>query len=92
MSPSDGSPSPPVEPFDIHLTPQARAVLEKAPRRSRTAITRRLEEAARLAALRQWMHTSEGEQPIQLQFAGYELTYSLDPNNRRLTLWHLLAR
>jgi hypothetical protein len=83
---------PPQQPYDIQMPLHVRGVLDKAPRRSRTAIERKLQEAARLAALRQWMHDSEGQHPIQLQLAGYEGSYSLDPENRVLTLWHLGRR
>jgi hypothetical protein len=74
------------------MPPHVRGILDKAPRRSRTAIERTLQEAARLAAMRQWMHGSEGQHPIQIQLAGYEGSYSLDPDRRVLTLWHLGRR
>lgn len=35
------------------------------------------------------MHDSEGQQPIRLQLAGYEGSYSLEPRTRQLTLWDL---
>ncbi len=38
------------------------------------------------------MHGSEGQHPIPLQLAGYEGSYSLDPESRVLTLWHLGRR
>ncbi len=84
--------SSPQQPYEVQMPPGVRAVLDKAPRRSRTAIERMLQEAARLAAMRQWMHGSEGQHPIQIQLAGYEGSYSLDPESRVLTLWHLGRR
>jgi hypothetical protein len=84
--------SSPQQPYEIQMPPGIRSVLDKAPRRSRTAIERMLQEAARLAAMRQWMHGSEGQHPIQIQLAGYEGSYSLDPESRVLTLWHLGRR
>jgi hypothetical protein len=80
------------QPYEVQLPPHVRAVLDKAPRRSRTAIERKLQDAARLAAMRQWVHDSEGQHPIRLQLAGYEGSYSLDPSTRRLTLWDLTRR
>ena len=80
------------QPYEVQLPPHVRAVLEKAPRRSRAAIERKLQEAARLAAMRQWVHESEEQHPIHLQLAGYEGTYSIDPRNRQLTLWALSRR
>jgi len=74
------------------MPPHVRGILDKAPRRSRTAIERTRQEAARLAAMRQWMHGSEGQHPIQIQLAGYEGSYSLEPDSRVLTLWHLGRR
>jgi hypothetical protein len=87
---SDAPSSP--APYEVQVIPQVRAVLEKAPRRSRLAIERKLEEAARLASMRQWMEASEGQQPIRIELAGYEGTYSLDPQARQLTLWELSRR
>jgi hypothetical protein len=78
--------------YEVHIPPHVRVVLDKAPRRSRTAIERKLQDAARLAAMRQWVHESEGQHPIRLQLAGYEGTYSLDPRTRQLTLWDLSRR
>lgn len=83
---------PAPQPYTVQLTPHVRAVLDMAPRRSRAAIERKLQEAARLAALRQWIHDSEGQQPIRLQLAGYVGSYSLDPRSRQLTLWELSRR
>jgi hypothetical protein len=80
------------QPYEVHIPPHVRAVLNKAPRRSRTAIERKLQDAARLAAMRQWVHDSEGEHPIRLQLAGYEGSYSLNPRTRQLTLWDLTRR
>jgi hypothetical protein len=80
------------QPYEVQLPAHVRAVLEKAPRRSRAAIERKLEEAARLAAMRQWVHESEEQHPIRLQLAGYEGTYSIDPRSRQLTLWDLSRR
>lgn len=80
------------QPYEVQIPPHVRAVLDKAPRRSRTAIERKLQDAARLAAMRQWVHDSEGHHPIQLRLAGYEGSYSLDPRTRRLTLWDLTRR
>lgn len=92
-SSQSGTPSAsPLQPYEVQMPPNVRGILDKAPRRSRTAIERKLQEAARLAAMRQWMHDSEGQHPIQLQLAGYEGSYSLDPENRVLTLWHLGRR
>jgi hypothetical protein len=88
----DTASSSPPQPYEVRIPPHVRAVLDKAPRRSRTAIERKLQEAARLAALRQWVHASEGQHPLRLQLAGYEGTYSLDPHTRQLTLWDLLRR
>lgn len=79
-------------PYEVQILPQARAVLEKAPRRSREAIERKLEEAARLASMRQWMEAAEGNQPIRIELAGYQGSYSLDPRARQLTLWELSRR
>jgi hypothetical protein len=78
--------------YEVHIPPHVRVVLDKAPRRSRTAIERKLQDAARLAAMRQWVHESEGQHLIRLQLAGYEGTYSLDPRTRQLTLWDLSRR
>jgi hypothetical protein len=89
---SENAATPPVEAYVVRLSPHARAVLEKAPRRSRTAIERKLQDAARLAALRQWVDQAEGQHPIRLQLAGYEGSYSLDPMTRQLTLWELSRR
>jgi len=80
------------QPYEVQLPPHVRAVLEKAPRRSRAAIERKLQEAAQLAAMRQWVHESEEQHPILLQLAGYEGTYSIDPLSRQLTLWDLSRR
>lgn len=80
------------EAYEVQLPPQVRAVLDKAPRRSRAAIERKLQEAARLAAMRQWVHESEEQHPIRIQLAGYEGTYSIDPRTRQLTLWDLSRR
>ena len=80
------------QPYEVQIPPHVRAVLDKAPRRSRTAIERKLQDAARLAAMRQWVHDSEGQHPIRLQLAGYEGSYSLDPRTRQLTLWDLTRR
>jgi hypothetical protein len=82
----------PFQPYTVQLSPQVRTVLDMAPRRSRAAIERKLQEAARLAAMRQWVHDSEGQQPIRIQLAGYEGSYSLDPHARQLTLWDLNRR
>jgi hypothetical protein len=76
-------------PYKIQIPPHVHEVLVRAPRRSRTAIERKLEELARLVAMRQWMEESEGQQPIRLQIAGYVGSYSLDPQSRKLTLFHL---
>jgi hypothetical protein len=84
--------SSPPEPYEVQLPPHVRAVLDKAPRRSRAALERKLQEAARLAAMRQWVHESEEQHPIRLQLAGYEGTYSIDPRSRQLTLWDLSRR
>jgi hypothetical protein len=89
---SDPPSSSVLAPYEVRLLPQARAVLEKVPRRSREAIERKLQEAARLAAMRQWMEASEGQQPIRIEAAGYEGSYSLDPRARQLTLWELSRR
>jgi hypothetical protein len=91
-SQSGTSASSPEQAYEIQLPPNVRGILDQAPRRSRTAIERKLQEAARLAAMRQWMHGSEGQHPIQIQLAGYEGSYSLDPESRVLTLWHLGRR
>jgi hypothetical protein len=80
------------EPYEVRMPPHVRAVLDKAPRRSRTAIERKLQDAARIAAMRQWVDDSEGQHPIRLQLAGYEGSYSLDPLTRQLTLWALSRR
>jgi hypothetical protein len=79
-------------PYEVHIPPHIRTVLDRVPRRSRTAIERKLQDAARLAAMRQWVHESEGQHPIRLQLAGYQGTYSLDPRTRQLTLWDLARR
>jgi hypothetical protein len=89
---NDPASSPPPPPYEVQLPPHVRAVLDKAPRRSRAALERKLQEAARLAAMRQWVHESEDQHPIRLQLAGYEGTYSIDPRTRQLTLWELNRR
>jgi mRNA-degrading endonuclease RelE of RelBE toxin-antitoxin system len=80
------------QPYEVQIPPHVRAVLEKAPRRSRAAIERKLQDAARLAAMRQWVHESEEQHPIRIQLAGYEGTYSIDPRTRQLTLWDVSRR
>lgn len=77
------------QPYEVRYSPHVRAVLDKASVRSRRTIERKLQDAARLAALRQWLHDAEGQQLIRLQLAGYEGSYSLDPRTRQLTLWEL---
>lgn len=84
------SPTPP--PYEVQIPPHVRAVLGKAPRRSRAALERKLQEAARLAAMRQWVHESEEQHPIRIQLAGYEGSYSIDPRTRQLTLCELHRR
>ena len=90
--PSESTASPPTEAYEVRVPPHVRAVLDKAPRRSRTAIERKLQDAARLAAMRQWVDHAEGQHPIRLQLAGYEGSYSIDPRTRQLILWDLTRR
>ncbi|QRN93715.1 hypothetical protein JRI60_31660 [Archangium violaceum] len=90
--PSEIASSPPSEAYEVRIPPHVRAILDKAPRRSRTAIERKLQDAARLASLRQWVDHAEGQHPIRLQLAGYEGSYSIDPGTRQLTLWDLTRR
>ncbi len=78
--------------YVIRIGPAAKAVLETAPRRSRSAIERKLKEAAHIAALRQWVNTAEASEPLRLELAGFEGSYSVDPDARQLTLWHLTRR
>lgn len=89
---SDNPLSLSLAPYEVQILPAARVVLEKAPRRSREAIERKLENAAQLASMRQWMEASEGQQPIRIELAGYAGSYSLDPRARQLTLWELSRR
>ena len=77
------------DPYQVQISPHVHGVLARAPRRSRTAIERKLSELARLVAMRQWMEASEGQQPIRLEVAGYVGSYSLDPQTRKLILFHL---
>jgi hypothetical protein len=78
--------------YAIRIVPAAQAVLETVPRRSRTVIERKLKEAARIAAMREWVNTSEAHEPFRLELAGFEGSYSVDPDARQLTLWHLTRR
>lgn len=78
--------------YEVRIEPEAQAVLKTAPQRSRLVIERKLKEAARIAALRQWQDDTEVREPFRLELAGFEGSYSIDPSIRRLTLWHLARR
>lgn len=78
--------------YEVRIEPEAQAVLRTAPQRSRLVIERKLKEAARIAALRQWQDDAEVREPFRLQLAGFEGSYSIDPSTRRLTLWYLARR
>jgi hypothetical protein len=81
-----------VRAYEVRIEPEARAVLNTAPQRSRLVIERKLKEAARIAALREWQDHAEVREPFRLELAGFEGSYSLDPSTRQLTLWHLVRR
>jgi hypothetical protein len=75
--------------YEIHITAEVNAILEKAPRRSREVIERKLRAAAQLAALRSWTDCSEATDALRIQVANLEATYSIEPQARRLVLWHV---
>lgn len=81
-----------VRAYEVRIEPEAQAVLKTAPQRSRLVIERKLSEAARIAALREWQDDAEVREPFRLELAGFEGSYSIDPSSRRLTLWHLVRR
>ena len=78
--------------YEIHIAADARAVLEKAPRRNRATMERKLKDLARLASLRSWIDESEARDALRIRVARYEGICSLDANCRRLTLLHLAER
>ncbi len=78
--------------YEIHITEDVLTVLAKAPRRSREVIERRLRHAAELAAMRSCTDDSESRDALRIQVANLEATYSIEPRERRLVLWHVTMR